>query len=424
MKPALSSLFLLLALGCSDDASKDSSLDSSDSDSPTDSEPTACTESSSAANACECSTDEGFTTYRFDQNDEERCLTTYVDPVRATEALPLVILPDCYTENSLQNPGEVVQLARQYNLRTMELSSPTGGWRFPLDNNVNAANHGAQCDPENSPEIAYLETVFSMVDRMIAAGTVDADKVYFSGFSQNSMFSVFAATCFPDRIRGINQGGSGLYSEDAGSLALPNCEGACTRSDFEEYAGDCLTEAPCETCNYFPVLPTPSDSAFRSCLLMYDNDNAAHSTAVPGHTLLTAAGHEATLHIFASNPAQQLGGHEMPVLDWEWANSCLEVNPPCSTACQESVIACVASFREGYRADNEGRDPLASPEDRRQLVDAYRTCMQANPEACPRGCAATQPMLESVEVPACVCLPGQADCDCTTASVPSQCGGQ
>ena len=76
MKPALSSLFLLLALGCSDDASKDSSLDSSDSDSPTDSEPTACTESSSAANACECSTDEGFTTYRFDQNDEERCLTT------------------------------------------------------------------------------------------------------------------------------------------------------------------------------------------------------------------------------------------------------------------------------------------------------------------------------------------------------------
>ena len=37
---------------------------------------------------------------------------------------------------ALQNPGEVMQLARHYNVRTMELSSPTGGWRFPLNNEI------------------------------------------------------------------------------------------------------------------------------------------------------------------------------------------------------------------------------------------------------------------------------------------------
>ena len=372
---------------------------------------------------CEISTEAGFTTDSFEQNGEERCLTTYVDPDNPSEALPMVMLPDCYTENALQNPNEVMQLARHYNVRTMELSSPTGGWRFPLNNEINAANHGAQCDPESTPEIAYLEAAFAKVDEMVEAGTVDADKIYVSGFSQNSMFSVFAATCFPDRIRGISQGGSGLYSEADGSKALPKCEGACTASDFEEYDAECITEAPCDTCNYFPVLPTSGDDTFQSCLLMYDNDDSAHSTAVPGHTLLTAAGHDATLHIFASNPAQRLGGHSMPVLDWEWANSCLGVNEPCSSMCGEAVVACVNTFKDTFRAENGGADPLADPETRGQLVNAYHECIRTNADRCPRGCAATPPMLESVEVPACVCLPGQADCDCTTSDIPSSCGG-
>ena len=372
---------------------------------------------------CEISTEAGFTTDSFEQNGEERCLTTYVDPDNPSEALPMVMLPDCYTENALQNPNEVMQLARHYNVRTMELSSPTGGWRFPLNNEINAANHGAQCDPESTPEIAYLEAAFAKVDEMVEAGTVDADKIYVSGFSQNSMFSVFAATCFPDRIRGISQGGSGLYSEADGSKALPKCEGACTASDFEEYDDECITEAPCDTCNYFPVLPTSGDDTFQSCLLMYDNDDSAHSTAVPGHTLLTAAGHDATLHIFASNPAQRLGGHSMPVLDWEWANSCLGVNEPCSSMCGEAVVACVNTFKDTFRAENGGADPLADPETRGQLVNAYHECIRTNADRCPRGCAATPPMLESVEVPACVCLPGQADCDCTTSDIPSSCGG-
>ena len=40
----------------------------------------------------------------------------------------------------------------------------------------------------------------------------------------------------------------------------------------------------------------------------------------------------------------------------------------------------------------------------------------------PRGCAGTEAMLLSVEVPACECMPGEADCACTTSDVPGQCG--
>ena len=109
---------------------------------------------------------------------------------------------------------------------------------------------------------------------------------------------------FPSASKASAKGGSGLYSQSDGSLALPNCEGVVQEAILKILGPECLTEAPCEDCDYFPVLPTPSDEGFQSCLFMYDNDNAAHSTAVPGHTLLTEAGHNATLRIFASNPPE------------------------------------------------------------------------------------------------------------------------
>ena len=144
--------------------------------------------------------------------------------------------------------------------------------------------------------------MFSVVDQMIADGTVDPSKIYISGFSQNAMFALFSATCFPERIQGISQGGCGLYSQEDGALALPRCEGACKRSDFETYDVECVTQAPCDTCNYFPVLPTSSDDSFKSCILIYDNDEAAHSTAVPAHRVLTESGHDASLHILPPVP--------------------------------------------------------------------------------------------------------------------------
>jgi hypothetical protein len=424
MRQTIATLLLMMALGCNGSASPDPSETPADQQTEGTSEPTVCAERSGAPNACECSTEDGFTTYRFQQDDTERCFTTYVDPETAKENLPLVFMPDCYTANALQPPGAAIELAQKYNVRIIELSSPTGGWTFPLDNQVNQDNHGTQCDPESTPDIGYMEAVFTIVDQMAADGTVDPDKIYVSGFSQNAMFSIFAATCFPQRIRGIDQGGSGLYSQDDGALALPQCEGACTRTDFQEHGDECVDVAPCDDCSYFPVLPTSSDDAFHSCIFMYDNDGAAHSTAVPAHRRLTQAGHDASLHIFASDEASGLGGHETPVLRWEWVNSCLEVNPPCSSQCEEAVTECIADFQQDFRNDNGGTDPLYSEEGRGLLYGVYQECQINNSTSCARGCAATQNMLLSVEAPACTCAPGQADCSCTTSNVPGPCQDQ
>ena len=162
-------------------------------------DPQVCTESSVVEGGCECSTEEGFTTYRFTQGEYERCFTTYVDPQTANERLPLIIEPDSYTTNGLVPADGVRMFSREYKVRRIDVTSPTGNWDFPLDNRVNLDNYTTQCDAENSTEIEYLQGVFSVVDQMIEDGLVDEDKVFFAGFSQGSVFTLFAATCFPER---------------------------------------------------------------------------------------------------------------------------------------------------------------------------------------------------------------------------------
>ena len=79
------------------------------------------------------------------------------------------------------------------------------------------------------------------------------------------------------------------------------------------------------------------------------------------------------------------------------------------------------AFKDAFRSENGGRDPLDIP-DARGLYDEYHNCMRTNAEQCPRGCAGTEAMLLSVEVPACECGPGQTECACTTSDIPGQCG--
>lgn len=398
-----------------------------DSTVPTDGEelmPQVCVETSTEEGGCECSSEEGFTTYQFTQGEYERCFTTYADPQTAGERLPLIIEPDSYTTNALVPADGVRTFASRYNVRRLDLTSPTGNWDFPLDNRVNDDNYTTQCDAENSLEIEYLEGVFAVVDQMIEDGLVDEDKVYLAGFSQGSVFTLFAATCFPDRIAGISQGGAGMFSQVDGSYALPLCEGACDQVAFQEYGADCVTEEPCDDCSYFPVYPTSDadGNTYQSCIFMYDNDEAAHSTAVPAHKYITQAGHLSTLRIFESRPEFQLGGHDYPQLGWEWVNSCLGVNPSCSSACEEAVVSCINEFKVDFENSN-GQDPLNTWQGRDAITETYDECL-INNASCTHACAATEAMLHSVQVPVCVCLPGQTDCNCTTSHVPGACNGQ
>ena len=81
------------------------------------------------------------------------------------------------------------------------------------------------------------------------------------------------------------------------------------------------------------VLPVNNGDVIKSCLFMYDNDNAAHTTAYPAHKILTEEGHEPFLYIFESVDEAELGGHRMPVLGFEWINRCLGIFEECSSTC-------------------------------------------------------------------------------------------
>ncbi|MEE2903221.1 MAG: hypothetical protein VYC39_12885 [Myxococcota bacterium] len=422
--------FALLATSCNDsdernvtpstneDAGQQPSTDAGQS--ANNSTPQPCTSSSTEPGGCECSNEPGFTTYSFEHQGQQRCLTTYIDPQNPSEALPLIIEPDCYTSNGLQSPG-LMQPARRYGFRHMQLTSPDGDWAFPQNNEVNDSNYQTQCDESSTKEIGYLKSVFTIVDKMIADGVVASDKVFVSGFSQNSMYTLFMATCFPEEINGIWQGGSGLFSKDEGAKALPNCEGACTRSAFLEHGTECRLIEPCTNCQYFPVLPEKTGRAIKSCIVMYENDGAAHSTAVPGYKVLKAQGHKPQLYIFGADRSISLGDHEEPVNSWAWLSSCLGLHDACSTECSSQVIGCINNFRMNFR-DRQGQPYSFDNPDHRQIATfEYDECLMRHANLCERGCSATTEMLHLFETPKCECAPEDASCDCMTSDVPGQC---
>ena len=156
---------------------------------------------------------------------------------------------------------------------------------------------------------------------------------------------------------------------------------------------------------------------------MYDNDEAAHTTAYPGFKYLLQEGHQPSLHIFASSRDAELGGHTMPVLGFEWVNQCLGIFDECSSACATEVISRVNAFRNTYTSANPGQDPLFDRSARQQLIGTYMGSKSQIP-SCSLNCAPTIQMLDAVQPASCFCAPEDSDCACRTLSaeeVPSDC---
>ena len=385
--------------------------------------PTACTQSGQPPEGCECSNAPGFTTYTFEHKGEQRCLTVYTNPNGDGSPMPLIIEPDCYSANTLQGPfsgGPYNKAAADdIGFHYMDLTNPSGGWDFPNDNEINDSNYATQCTDTASNDIGYLKGVFMVVDQMIADGLVDPNKVFVHSFSQNSVFALFMATCFPDDIDGIYQGGSGLYSKADGSKALPGCEGNCKKSSFLEHGYDCVQQEPCTTCDYFPVLPVKTGAPIKSCIIMYDNDGAAHSTAVPAYKLLKEQGHQPELKIFAGNPATFLGDHDAPLNPWAWALDCLQLYDTCSDSCSASVVNCVEDFKQNWE---DGVFSMDKPEHREAAVGHYAFCLgEGSSGACAKGCTPTHDMLTLYETPACQCDASTSNCTCQTSDKPGAC---
>ena len=69
-----------------------------------------------------------------------------------------------------------------------------------------------RCSDSDTMHIPYLRTVFEFIESN--PSRFDASKVYVEGWSQNGNFAAFVGFCFPKKVTGIWQGGSGMYSID------------------------------------------------------------------------------------------------------------------------------------------------------------------------------------------------------------------
>ena len=154
---------------------------------------------------------------------------------------------------------------------------------------------------------------------------------------------------------------------------------------------------------------------------MYDDDGAAHSTAVPAYRLLKSQGHNPKLMIFGSDPEIFLGGHDGPMNPMAWIASCLGLHETCSQTCSDTVLSCMDNFKRTYRGPDGTAFDMSDPDHRGFASGHYNVCLMENTDVCSRGCSATREMLTILETPVCECDVNTASCDCQTSNVPGAC---
>ncbi|MEE2786830.1 MAG: hypothetical protein VX589_05790 [Myxococcota bacterium] len=337
--------------------------------------PTVCTPEN--AGICDCSTEENFTTYTWTVDGQQRCFTVY-QPVRSTP-LPAVIQMDCYAENNLEKGGcvpgsDLVNAADTYGFVAICATSTDGNWTFANDGVINDANP-QPCNDEDSKDIVYMRGLFDTLGQLGESGVIDASRVYTAGFSQNAMFAMYTSFCFSDQLAGVWQGGSGLYVKGE-TDPLPRMEGACRASDFLAHKEQCINIAPCEECQYFPILPAATDPPLRACVMAYEDDSL-FPTIQPMFTRLVDAGHNATALSFPNVGR----GHSSPSLEWAWKMHCFQMTSACSQTCSDGLVACMAEPDEDpmpMMMNNNRPHPCGDG-----VCDPFE---QGNPQICPRDC--------------------------------------
>jgi len=358
-------------------------------------EPTEC----NAANQgrCECADGDGFTTYTFWLGDVQRCFSVFHPTAHAGKSLPVVLSMRCYAQDRLQGLEigntrvSYNKAAIQYGHSRVALSTPEGHWSFGNDGVVNDENP-QPCSDDDSSDIPYLKKVFSFLEAN--PDKFDNDKIYAEGFSQNSMFSAYTAFCFPDKVRGLWQGGSGMALTGVGP-SLPAMQAQCTKTSYNEHGKDCAEEDPCEDCQYWPIYPCHSSQRqMVDCIAEYTNDmisvdrkDLTRSSAEYMYNAQVAEGHDARLLRFDPSGDETIpGGHQNPKNTPYWIVGCLGITEPCSAACEASFEACV----------NGGDVSTAKSQS-----DTWEDCIQdtGSMDGCTESCAPTYGMLTLSETP-------------------------
>jgi len=360
-------------------------------DEPT--EPVECTDANKGS--CECGDkSKGFTTYTFWIGDVQRCFTVFYPLSRAGEKLPVVLSPNCYAEDRLQGIAMTSATrgdnaaATKYGYSRIGLSTPDGHWTFGNDNIVNDEKP-MPCSDEDSKDIPYLKTVFAFIESN--SDTLDNEKIYAEGFSQNSMFSAYTAFCFHEKVVGVWQGGSGLALTGEKPF-VPNKGAQCTASSFEEYGGQCMSKDPCTVCQYWPIYPCYTENRpMVHCIAEYTNDGVSVQEGVSSaehmYEKSMNEGHDARLLRFdPSGDGTIEGGHKDPKNTAHWYVGCLGITEPCSSSCETSFTSCVNS------------KDVSTAEKR---TDAFEDCIEdsENLSGCTAECAPTYNMLIESQAP-------------------------
>merc|ERR1712012_709700 len=236
--------------------------------------------------------------------------------------------------------------ATRYGFARFGLSTPDGHWTFGNDGVVNDANP-QPCSAEESKDIPYLQAIFDFIEAN--PEKFDSDKIYAEGFSQNSMFAAYTSFCFPEKVVGLWQGGSGMAL--TGVLPnLPAMQAQCTMTSFNEHAKDCADKDPCTDCQYWPIYPCYSSARpMVDCVVEYDNDaisvgkiDKTASSARYMYERLKNEGHDARLLRFSPSDDGTIAGNHKDVKNLAfWQVGCLGITEPCSETCAQAFEQCV-----------------------------------------------------------------------------------
>ena len=275
--------------------------------------------------------------------------------------------------------------AARYGFTRFGLSSPDGAWTFGNDGIANDENP-RPCSEEDSKDIPYLTKIFEFIEQN--PSQFDNDKIYAVGFSQNSMFSAYTAFCFPDKVIGLWQGGSGMATKETGP-DLPGMQGQCSASSFAANSRNCLTIDPCTDCQYWPIYPCYNEQRpMIDCVNDYDNDQIANDddaeSAIQMYDALLNEGHDARLIRWSPSEDGTIeGSHTDPKNLIHWQVGCLGITSPCSEECETELISCV----------NSGDTSTAL-----NRAETFGDCIDAQSTDC-EGCAPTLAMLSESQAP-------------------------
>ena len=234
-----------------------------------------------------------------------------------------------------------------------------------------------RCSDSDTMHIPYLRTVFEFIESN--PSRFDASKVYVEGWSQNGNFAAFAGFCFPNKVTGIWQGGSGMYSVDTPRWSV------ATRGYWDEMF------------KYRPIYPCYNeDRPMIACLTEYTNDvvttkriwdGSRFSGSEYAFEMYGKEGHDARLIRFQKSRDKTIhGGHASggPQNLQDWQAFCWGITPPCSETCEAAVIECV-----------ESKDVSTAA----KRASSFSSCMEDMPQGCLDSCSPTLNMLRASEEP-------------------------